>query len=159
MYISPVASVATPADRQPIYRPRGPDPLRSLFRLRSPDFQATHEQRYAAKYGRFRLPLITKAASAFSLCGDWSQGVARKILAWQHSGFSIESGTRILDQPTREALCQYPVRAPLSLRRIRWDEGQYTVTCSASPLGFFKGMVRRYSSLGFIAHMPLHVPP
>jgi hypothetical protein len=32
---------------------------------------------------------------------------ARKILGWQHAGFSIESGTRILDQPTREALCQY----------------------------------------------------
>ena len=47
---------------------------------------------------------------------------ARKILSWQHSGFSIESETRILDQPTREALCQYIVRAPLSLQRIRWDE-------------------------------------
>jgi hypothetical protein len=35
---------------------------------------------------------------------------ARKILGWQHSGFSIESGTRILDQPTRVALCQYLVR-------------------------------------------------
>ena len=73
---------------------------------------------------------------------------ARKILAWQHSGLSIESGTRILDQPTREALCQYLVRAPLSLRRIRWDEQQDTVTWSASPSGFFKGKVRRYSSRG-----------
>jgi hypothetical protein len=83
---------------------------------------------------------------------------ARKILAWQHSGFSIESGTRILDQPMREALCQYLVRAPLSLRRIRWDEGQDTVTWSASPSGFFKGRVRRYSSLDFIAQVTLHVP-
>jgi hypothetical protein len=84
---------------------------------------------------------------------------ARKILAWQHSGFSIESGTRILDQPTREALCQYLVRAPLSLRRIRWDEQQDTVTWSASPSGFFKGRIRRYSSLDFIAQVTLHVPP
>jgi hypothetical protein len=84
---------------------------------------------------------------------------ARKILAWQHSGFSIESGTRILDQPTREALCQYLVRAPLSLRRIRWDEQQDIVTWSASPSGFFKGKVRRYSSLDFIAQVTLHVPP
>jgi hypothetical protein len=76
---------------------------------------------------------------------------ARKILAWQHSGSSIESATRILDQPTRKALCQYLVRAPLSLRRIRWDEGQDTVTWSASPSGFFKGRIRRYSSLDFIA--------
>jgi hypothetical protein len=28
-------------------------------------------------FGRFRLPLITRAASAFRLCGDWSQGIAR----------------------------------------------------------------------------------
>jgi len=83
---------------------------------------------------------------------------ARKILAWQHSGFSIESGTRILDQPTREALCQYLVRAPLSLQRIRWDEGQDIVTWSASPSGFFKGRIRRYSSLDFIAQVTLHVP-
>jgi hypothetical protein len=72
---------------------------------------------------------------------------------------TIESGTRILDQPTREALCQYLVRAPLSLRRIRWDEQQDTVTWSASPSGFFKGKVRRYSSLDFIAQVTLHVPP
>jgi hypothetical protein len=84
---------------------------------------------------------------------------ACKILAWQHSGFSIESGTRILDQPTREALCQYLVRAPLSLQRIRWDEQQDTVTWSASPSGFFKGKIRRYSSLDFIAQVTLHVPP
>jgi hypothetical protein len=83
----------------------------------------------------------------------------RKILSWQHSGFSIESGTRILDQPTREALCQYLVRAPLSLQRIRWDEQQDTVTWSAPPSGFFKGKVRRYSSLDFIAQLTLHIPP
>ena len=84
---------------------------------------------------------------------------ARKILGWQHSGFSIESETRILDQPTREALCQYLVRAPLSLQRIRWDEQQDTVTWSASPSGFFKGRIRRYSSLDFIAQVTLHIPP
>jgi DNA-directed RNA polymerase subunit RPC12/RpoP len=72
-----VAAVATPADRQPVYRPRGPDPLRTLFRRRFPDFQAVYEQRYAAAYDRFRLPLITRAASAFRVCGDWSQGIAR----------------------------------------------------------------------------------
>jgi hypothetical protein len=32
---------------------------------------------------------------------------ARNLLGWEHSEFSIESETRILDQPTREAPCQY----------------------------------------------------
>jgi hypothetical protein len=84
---------------------------------------------------------------------------ARKILSWQHSGFSIESETRILDQPTREALCQYIVRALLSLQRIRWDEQQDAVTWSSSPSGYFKGRQRRYSSLDFIAQGTLHIPP
>ena len=59
------------------YRPRGPDSLRRLFRRRFPEFQAAYEQRYAPTFGRFRLPLIVRAASAFRLCGDWSQGIAR----------------------------------------------------------------------------------
>jgi MoaA/NifB/PqqE/SkfB family radical SAM enzyme len=36
-----------------------------------------YEQRYACAFGRFRLPLITRAASVFRLCGDWSRGIAR----------------------------------------------------------------------------------
>jgi hypothetical protein len=75
--VAPEAAATARPVHQPIYRPRGPDPLRTLFRRRFPDFQADYEQRYAATYGRFRLPLISKAASAFSLCGDWSQGIAR----------------------------------------------------------------------------------
>jgi predicted RNA-binding Zn-ribbon protein involved in translation (DUF1610 family) len=148
-----------------------------LFCRRFPAIQDTYEQRYAVTFGKFRLPLITRAASAFRLCGDWSQGIARircpscgfegpaeSRLCQQDPrlaalGFLIESGTRILDQPTREALCQYIVRASLSLQRIRWDEQQDVVTWSASLSGFFKGRIRRYSSLDFIAQVTLHVPP
>jgi hypothetical protein len=83
---------------------------------------------------------------------------ARKILGWEHSGFSIEGGTRIQDQPTREALCQYIVRAPLSLQRIRWDEQQDIVTWSSSPSGFFKGRIRRCSSMDFIAQVNMELP-
>jgi hypothetical protein len=50
------------------------------------------------------------------------------------------------------------VRAPLSLQRIRWDEQQDTVTWSASPSGYFKGRIRHYSSLDFIAQVTLHIP-
>jgi hypothetical protein len=75
--VAPVAAAPARPNSQPIYRPRGPDPLQTLFRRRFPDFQAAYEQRYAAIFGRFRLPLITRAASAFGLCGDWSQGIAR----------------------------------------------------------------------------------
>jgi hypothetical protein len=69
----------------------------------------------------------------FLVKGLLNHDFACKILAWQHAGFSIESWTRILDQPTRDAFCKYLVRAPLSLRRIRWDEQLDIVTWSASP--------------------------
>jgi hypothetical protein len=62
---------------QPEYRPRQPGLLRKLFQQRFPAFQALYEQRYPSFYGKFRLPLIIHAASAFRLCGDWSQSIAR----------------------------------------------------------------------------------
>ena len=74
---------------RPEYRPRGPDPLRTLFRQRFSAFQASYEQRYAAFFGKFRLPLISRAASAFRplggalrrLCGDWYVGLSAYPLA------------------------------------------------------------------------------
>ena len=68
---------------------------------------------YIPSGGALRRPLGATAAlteiwrrSAVALFlekGLLNPDFARKILGWQHAGFSIESGTRILDQPTREA--------------------------------------------------------
>jgi hypothetical protein len=78
--LSILVAIAAAAPDRPdtllLYRSRGPDPLRRLFHLRFPAFQDAYEQRYAVAFGRFRLPLIVHAASAFRLCGDWSQGIA-----------------------------------------------------------------------------------
>ena len=41
-----------------LYRPRGPDPLRKLFRQRFPAFQAAYEQRYA-DIGRLLFDILT----------------------------------------------------------------------------------------------------
>jgi len=318
---SKTETLALPSIR-PQYRPRGLDPLRKLFRQRFPAFEAAYEQRYAAFFGKFRLPLISRAASAFRLCGDWSQGIARircpdcgydlfrpfscksfflcascaqkrtlllgeylsgdlllclphrqfvwtipkvlrvflrhdrqlfadigrllydiltryftlaagrnirtamvsshqtfgefaawhphwhaivleggfdnhdrfffiplganealseiwrrrvialflskgllnpdfarKLLSWRHSGFSIESGTRIYDQEARQALSQYIVRPPLSLEKIHWDEEQDTVTWKSCASGYFRGREKHFSALGFIAQLTLHIPP
>jgi hypothetical protein len=48
-----------------------------------------------------------RVVALFLQKGLLNHDFARKLLGWEHSGFSIESGTRILDQPTREAPCQY----------------------------------------------------
>jgi hypothetical protein len=63
---------------------------------------------------------------------------ARKLLHWSHSGFSIDSGTRIYDEDARRSLSQYIVRAPLSLTSIHWDQDRDTVTWKAPQKGYFK---------------------
>lgn len=84
---------------------------------------------------------------------------ARTLLTWRHSGFSIESGTRIYDAQTRQGLCQYIIRAPLSLQKLEWDEEQDTITWTSSPTGYFRGQQRHFSCLDFIAQLTLHIPP
>ncbi|MGA2640459.1 MAG: ankyrin repeat domain-containing protein [Spirochaetia bacterium] len=84
---------------------------------------------------------------------------ARKLLSWKHSGFSIESGTRIYDQEARQALSHYIVRAPLSREKIHWDQDQDTVSWKPSTSGYFKGRERHFSCLDFIAQVTLHIPP
>ena len=83
---------------------------------------------------------------------------ARKLLSWRHSGFSIESGTRIYDQKARQALSQYIVRPPLSLEKIHWDEEQDTVTWKSCTSGYFRGREKHFSALDFIAQLTLHIP-
>ena len=39
------------------------------------------------------------------------------LLSWRHSGFSIESDTRIYDAQARQGLCQYIIRAPLAMQK------------------------------------------
>ncbi len=84
---------------------------------------------------------------------------ARKLLHGSHSGFSIDSGTRIYDENARRSLSQYIVRAPLSLTRIHWDQDRDTLTWKAAQKGYFKGKERHFSCLDFIAQLTLHIPP
>jgi hypothetical protein len=69
---------------------------------------------------------------------------ARKLLHWSHSGFSIDSGTRIHDEDARRSLSQYIVRGPLSLTRIHWDQDRDTVTWKAPQKGYSKGKERQH---------------
>jgi hypothetical protein len=83
---------------------------------------------------------------------------AKSLLGWKHSGFSIESGTRIYDDRAREALSQYIVRAPVSLEKITWDSRTDTVTWKAPRTGPHKGKERYFDGLDFIAQLTLHIP-
>jgi len=77
---------------------------------------------------------------------------AMKLLGWKHSGFSIESGTRIYDERARDALSQYIVRAPVSLEKLYRNGETDTVLWHAPRKGPFKGEDRYFSGLDLIAH-------
>ena len=84
---------------------------------------------------------------------------AEKMLSWKHSGFSIESGTRIYTDKARESLSQYIVRAPVSLEKLSYDTQTDTLTWKAPSKGHFRGKEQYFSGLDFIARLTLHIPP
>lgn len=73
------------------------------------------------------------------------QDRAVMIRSWVHSGFSVESETRMLDNSTREALGQYAARGAVSEQRISCDSSADVVTWSARANGFFDGKVETFN--------------
>jgi len=72
-----VAPEPASAPAKPIYQPHGRSDLQRLFHERFTAFENAYEEKYAADFGRFRLPLISASAKAFDACGDWENGIAR----------------------------------------------------------------------------------
>ncbi len=59
------------------YIPRGRNQLHTIFEKHFEDFCDRYEERYAKKYGRFRLERIQEVGERFCTCGDYLQGIAR----------------------------------------------------------------------------------
>lgn len=74
--LKPIPVSASPPSSS-AYQPRGRSELQKLFHERFPAFEKAYEESYAAGFGRFRLPLIARAAAAFDACGHWENGIAR----------------------------------------------------------------------------------
>ena len=85
--------------------------------------------------------------------------LAESMLGWQHSGFSVEAGTRVYDDAARQSLSQYIVRPPVGLEKLTWDPDEDTLSWKAPETGHWKGEVRHFDSLDFIAQVTLHIPP
>ena len=87
------------------------------------------------------------------------QDRALMIRSWTHSGFSVESETRMLDKPTKEALGQYAVRGAVSEQRISYDSAADVVTWSARANGFFDGKIETFKGFEFVDQLVAHLPP
>jgi len=78
---------------------------------------------------------------------------------WKHSGFSIDSKTRLFSKADREALGQYVVRGATCAENIHYDPASDTVIWTASPKGFYKGKSETFKGFEFVDQLVAHVPP
>jgi hypothetical protein len=81
------------------------------------------------------------------------------LKSWQHSGFSIESETRLFSKADREALGQYVVRSATSSEKIHYDPDTDTVVWMAAPKGYYKGKVESFTGFEFVDQLVAHLPP
>jgi hypothetical protein len=90
-----------------------------------------------------------------------NQDRVNMLNSWKHSGFSIDSSTRILGESDREALGQqgYIVRGATCAEKISYDVKTDTVTWTASPKGFYKGKKEHFRSFEFMDQLMAHLPP
>jgi hypothetical protein len=78
---------------------------------------------------------------------------------WKHSGFSIDSETRLFSKADREALGQYVVRGAICAEKIQYDHASDTVIWIASPKGFYKNKSETLKGFEFVDLLAAHLPP
>ncbi|NLD04821.1 MAG: transposase [Synergistaceae bacterium] len=87
------------------------------------------------------------------------QARVKMLLDWKHSGFSIESETRLFSKADREALGQYVVRGATCAEKIQYDPASDTVIWTAALKGFYKGRAETFSGFEFVDQLVAHLPP
>ncbi|MCG7853799.1 MAG: transposase [Methanosarcinaceae archaeon] len=83
----------------------------------------------------------------------------KMLLDWKHSGFSIESETRLFSKADREALGQYVVRGATCAEKIQYDPESDTVVWAASPKGFYKSKSETFKGYEFVDQLLAHLSP
>jgi hypothetical protein len=90
-----------------------------------------------------------------------NEQLAKNMLGWTHSGFSVDASIRIPagSAETREALAQYIVRPPVSLQHLLLDErGTDTVVYRAAYSDYFHTDKKLFSAVEFLVELLQHLP-
>ena len=90
-----------------------------------------------------------------------NERLAKNMLDWTHSGFSVDASIRIPagSVKTREALAQYIVRPPVSLRNLLVDEGRTDTVVYRGPYSdYFKTDTKVFPAVGFLVEILQHLP-
>jgi hypothetical protein len=90
-----------------------------------------------------------------------NERLARNMLDWTHSGFSVNASIRLPagSAKTREALAQYIVRPPISLQNLLVDEGGTdTVVYRAAYSDYFPTDRKTFPAVEFLVELLQHLP-
>jgi hypothetical protein len=89
-----------------------------------------------------------------------NQRLARSMLDWIHSGFSLDMSVRIpaAASRTREALAQYIARLPVSLSKMLFEEHQNNVLYRSEYNPYFETNVRLFPAVEFLVQLLQHLP-
>ena len=177
MYIRVADQPALLPDTTPpgVYRPGGTSSLQRLFRLYFPQITARYETDFAKGgfdlQGRFvHVPSLDAAklaqvfrtimVSLFLRRQLISERLARNMLDWSHSGFSVDGSVRVpaTSAKTRVSLAEYIARPPVSLQKMLVEEGGSSVLYRSEYNPFFKTNARLFPAVEFLVQLLQHLP-
>ncbi len=89
-----------------------------------------------------------------------NERLARSMLGWTHSGFSLDMSVKIpaASSRTREALAQYIARPPVSLSKMLVEEHEASVLYRSEYNPYFKTNARLFPALEFLVQLLQHLP-
>ena len=88
-----------------------------------------------------------------------NEGFARNLLSWKHSGFSIDNSVQILNDKARINLSEYITRAPVSLKKLRYEPFKARVLFHTQYNQYFGENVHMFEGCDFLAELTQHIPP
>ena len=89
-----------------------------------------------------------------------NERLAKSMLGWTHSGFSLDMSVKIPARcsRTREALAQYIARPPVSLSKMLVEEHEASVLYRSEYNPYFKTNARLFPALEFLVQLLQHLP-
>ncbi len=92
--------------------------------------------------------------------GVLDAGLARRMLKWRHSGFSVHNRVRSKanDAEARQRLARYMIRCPFALNKMSFDQNPGTVFDRSKPHATLKRNYQLMPALKWLRLLLNHVP-
>jgi hypothetical protein len=96
----------------------------------------------------------------FLECKLINERLAKNMLAWTHSGFSVDLSIRMpaTSPRARVSLAQYIARPPISLKKLLVEEHEGSVLYRSEYNPYFKTNTKLFPVIGFLVDLLQHLP-